>query len=579
MSKLNIDQQTIKELFSNKRSDFLIPDYQRPYAWEESECQTLWDDIFVFAFPENDYTKFDSDNDEYFLGPIVTFKNKAGKLEIIDGQQRLTTLMLLLRAFYSKFGNMKDQYAIKTSEDISTCIWKTNEFGQPDKNKLKIDSEVSTDEDKEEFLTILKTGIVDNTQKSRYARTYRFFQEKINEFLQEYPAYFAYLPTRILNNCILLPIEAESQDTALRIFSTLNDRGKPLSDTDIFKAQFYKHYSSLGKKDEFIRRWKDLEAVCEEIFDAPSGSPMDELFTRYMYYERAKQGIKNTTTEALRKFYERDSYAILKNNDTLDNLERLAEFWRKVSVQDDCFSDRILKRLFVLEYAPNGMWTYLVSVYFMQYSELDGSLNEEKFFDFLNKITAFIFGYAFIRPGVNALRSPVYPEMINIVSGLPVTFSGYKFDEENVKNIMSNYVFTNGRPITKSILAWWAYSNPNQTLISVDTSLEIEHIYPKKRQENENSLNEKNSLESLGNKALLEKSINIRASDYSFSDKIKYYQGYTTASGKSKAGTKIYELLKLSNEKSDYIEQDIIDRKKCIIEEFLKYLRDNELIG
>ena len=111
------------------------------------------------------------------------------------------------------------------------------------------------------------------------------FKRRFNEFLQEYPVnIFAYLPTRILNNCILLPIEAESQDTALRIFSTLNDRGKPLSDTDIFKAQFYKHYSSLGKKDEFIRRWKDLEAVCDDIFVAPSGSAMDELFTRYMYF-------------------------------------------------------------------------------------------------------------------------------------------------------------------------------------------------------------------------------------------------------------------------------------------------------
>lgn len=57
MSKLNIDQQTIKELFANKRSDFLIPDYQRPYAWGEAECQTLWDDIFAFAFPENDYSR------------------------------------------------------------------------------------------------------------------------------------------------------------------------------------------------------------------------------------------------------------------------------------------------------------------------------------------------------------------------------------------------------------------------------------------------------------------------------------------------------------------------------------------
>ena len=54
MSKLNVDQKTIKDLFQSKKSDFLIPDYQRPYAWEESECQTLWDDIFVFA--KSNYT-------------------------------------------------------------------------------------------------------------------------------------------------------------------------------------------------------------------------------------------------------------------------------------------------------------------------------------------------------------------------------------------------------------------------------------------------------------------------------------------------------------------------------------------
>lgn len=47
MSKLNVDQKTIIELLSDKRADFLIPDYQRPYAWNEEQCQTLWDDIFL----------------------------------------------------------------------------------------------------------------------------------------------------------------------------------------------------------------------------------------------------------------------------------------------------------------------------------------------------------------------------------------------------------------------------------------------------------------------------------------------------------------------------------------------------
>lgn len=121
---------------------------------------------------------------------------------------------------------------------------------------------------------------------------------------------------------------------------------------------------------------EDLEAICEEIFSSATGSPMDELFTRYMYFERAKQGNKNTTTEALRKFYERDKYKLLKNDHILDNLESLALFWKKVELQDDSFSDDVLKLLSVLHYAPNGMWTYLLSVYFMANKDDEGNLED-----------------------------------------------------------------------------------------------------------------------------------------------------------------------------------------------------------
>ena len=112
MSKLSVDNKNIFDLLKDKKADFLIPDYQRPYAWQEKECQKLWDDIFEFAIPENDATKFDT-NDEYFLGPIVTFMNKNKKFEVIDGQQRLTTILLLLRAFYAKYGSMQDSFSGK----------------------------------------------------------------------------------------------------------------------------------------------------------------------------------------------------------------------------------------------------------------------------------------------------------------------------------------------------------------------------------------------------------------------------------------------------------------------------------
>lgn len=177
MSKLNVDQASIMKFFSDRKSDFLIPDYQRPYAWDEDLCQTLWDDIFAFAIPDNDAYKFNT-NEEYFLGSIVTFKNEDGKLEVIDGQQRLTTFMLLLRAFYGRFEMMSDENSRKMRERISNCIWKADEFGNADMNILKIDSKVATDDDKEEFLSILKSGVVSKELKSNYANNYRFFSGK-----------------------------------------------------------------------------------------------------------------------------------------------------------------------------------------------------------------------------------------------------------------------------------------------------------------------------------------------------------------------------------------------------------------
>jgi hypothetical protein len=578
MSKLNVDQKSVKELFQNNKADFLIPDYQRPYAWEDKECQTLWDDIFAFAFPDDDYEKFDGSKDEYFLGPIVTFRNNEEKLEVIDGQQRLTTLMLLLRAFYSMFDNMKDANSVKTRENIARCIWKTDEFGSPDMNFLKIDSQVATDKDKDEFLSILKTGSVTSEQKSNYADNYRFFQKEIEKFLKQYPSYFPYLPIRILNNCILLPIEAESQDTALRIFSTLNDRGKPLSDSDIFKAQFYKFYSKQGKKDEFITQWKELEELTEKIFHPISGTPMDELFTRYMYYERAVKEIKSSTTEALRKFYERDGYKLLQSIETFENLKLLAAFWDDVSNQNkERFSEKVLRRLFVLNYAPNGMWTYFTSVYFMYNKDAEGGLDDDKFYTFLCKTTAFVWAYALTNPGLNSLRTPIFAEMVNIIKGQEVAFADYKFDTTQFKNIFNNYKFLNGRPLTKSMITWWAYNSEEQELMSLETIIEIEHIYAKNRFEKEQTLTSKELVESLGNKAILEKRINIRASDYRFEDKKKYYNGYETARG-SKTGTKVCELTKLAATKDDFNELDIANRYNSILNAFVDFLQFNELL-
>ncbi len=582
MSKLNVDQKSIYALLSDRKADYIIPDYQRPYAWDEDSCQTLWDDIFSFAIPDNDATKFDT-NDEYFLGSIVTFENDKKQKEVIDGQQRLTTFMLLLRAFYDRFTKMQDQGSKDFSERIASCIWKTDEMGKPDKDHLKIDSVVATDKDKEEFLSILRTGIVTNDQTSRYANNFRFFLKKVDEFINSFPTFAKNLPARILNNCILMPIEAESQDTALRIFSTLNDRGLPLSDSDIFKAQFYQYYKQKSEddRDEFIKDWKKLEETCEKIFHPITGTPMDDLFTRYMYFIRAKRdNNKSSTTESLRRFYERDKYSVLKQDDTFENLKDLAQFWEDITDQNrERFSEEVLKKLFILNYAPNSMWNYFISVYYLANRTEDGKLDDEDFKMFLDRTIAFIWGYAIIHPGVNALRTPIFAEMLNIVNLNEVTFSDFKFDKEQTRSAILIYDFKNGRPITKSMLALRMMLNKEQSYPKLSQQFDIEHIYPRKRQENEKGLSNNRQIDLLGNKSLLEKRVNIRASDYRFEDKIKYYQGFDNSRGQRIGGTENLELKNISNVYKKFGEKEIVERTNLFIDDFMNLLDKNGLIA
>lgn len=175
------------------------------------------------------------------------------------------------------------------------------------------------------------------------------------------------------------------------------------------------------------------------------------------------------------------------------------------------------------------------------------------------------------------MRTPIYDEMINIINGIEVTFDKYKFDKELVKQSLFNYSFDNRRPVTKSMLAWWAFTNEEQAYLPVEQPLEIEHIYAKNRQDIDGNLKDKRNLEKLGNKSLLEKSVNIRVSDFRFEDKIKKYKGYMNDKGKYIDGTKIQDLLTLNTRYKNFDEQDIESRNNLIIDTFIDYLSEEEL--
>ena len=571
--QLNAEQKTVSQIFMECKKAFLIPEYQRPYSWERDECRTLWENLREFAFPNDSITDFDADEENYFMGTILFFKNRAKEYELIDGQQRIVTFMLMLRAFYEAFGSAQDESIKNIRRKIEGCIWKLDYDEHPEIENPKLKYKVIVDKDAAELKKILTTGKPTDKNKSNYSVNYRLFKRWIEDLNADKPGYLLHFARRILNNCVLLPIETDSQNTALRIFTTLNDRGRELDDADIFKAQFYKYYLNRGsnEKDKFIERWKDLTELCNKNFHPRKGTPIDDLFRRYMYYLLAKNEVKNDTFPDMRDYYEKDGYKVLQSNKTFEDLETLANFWDDAAARnEERFSPRILRQLYILSWAPYNIWVNVVSIYFMGNRELD----EEKFYNFLNKITAMILMHAITNPGVQSIRRPFFVEFQNILHGRPLEFKHFRQDTRILRERLTNTNFSNWRAITGSMLAWWTFQNPAQELPPLGMDLQIEHILAKKRQELHHVLKNPDALEFLGNKSLLEKSINIRAADYRLVDKKIFY----LSDGRAKLATFNLELRTLAETYDDFTEDKIIARNEKIFDAFINYLREQNLL-
>ena len=257
---IEVNKQSVEALLgSGKSKPFVIPEYQRPYAWTDEQVETLFEDLWDFTATSGGTERESS----YFLGSVVSYENEDDEQEIIDGQQRITSLFLLLRAIYTKL--IATPASERTAEannfigKIEPTIWRTNKLtGTVDFKNILLTSRVVNNEGNEILRSILETGKADEDAKDNYSKNYRHFQELFDKHSTENPLMVYQFIYALLNQAILLPITADTQDTALTIFSTLNDRGLPLSDADIFKAKIYNQLAPDDKK-AFIDRWKDLD--------------------------------------------------------------------------------------------------------------------------------------------------------------------------------------------------------------------------------------------------------------------------------------------------------------------------------
>lgn len=282
--KLSAKQKSVLLIFSTDVR-YLIPNYQRPYSWDITNCRHLWEDLFSF-FQSEKYAE------GYFLGNIVLAKSpNTNYFEVIDGQQRLITLTLLIKAI-SLFDNNN-----KALQDI---MWIPNRRNNDSEQRLK--SSVFEDKDNEYLLDCLKIIDTQNINKkdSKFHANLDFFIEKINENIKDNIVEFSDF---ILDNIFILPIESDdieqdsARENALIIFERINNRGLELSDADIFKAQLYTSSANISKQNEFIIRWNTLVERVEGI-----SYKVDDVFRIYMHIIRGIN--KDTDSEiGLRQFF------------------------------------------------------------------------------------------------------------------------------------------------------------------------------------------------------------------------------------------------------------------------------------
>ena len=563
MAELHVSKKTISKLFSEMQGrKFIIPDFQRPYKWNIEKCETLWDDI------ENFTTSDAEQSSDYFLGTIVSYVNGDKNQEIIDGQQRITSFFLLLRSFYKKLEDMdSDDDDVKgLKNQLAPCIWDIDSISQKisDKSTFHIKSLVATEEDNDTFHRILETGEVKNDAATdNYSLNYSFFKRRCDEYASSNPLQWKNLCVTILTRCVILPIECDTSETALTIFSTLNDRGMPLSDSDIFKAQIYRNIQTAEERKTFTETWKELSSVCKQ-----GKLTIDDVFRYYTHVLRARSDDKSKEI-GLRKFYAHDNYQRLKEATLVIEVLELANFWRYLNTKippdeniDYSISDESLKYLHCLNRYPNEYWKYVVSVFYLKNKEKEDF--DSLFTEILKKLVAFLFSKFIIAPTVNAIKDDTYQSCINVEKGKSIA---YKINW-NKDTLNSGIESHHSSRISRGLLLLHAYSNKDQVELIPET-FDIEHIFPKKWQDTNyfgwEHLDAVAYLDRLGNKIVLEKKLNIQAGNGYFRQKKDKYKLSSIA---------VIKELADSNE-NDWVKKDIEQREERLKSNLLTFFTEH----
>jgi len=254
--KIHGSEKTIGKVFSDDFA-FEIPHYQRPYSWTPEHAGELWDDLAA-TLADHDSVAID-EIPPYFLGCIVLIKaDGSPDSKVVDGQQRLTTLTILLAALRE---TIEDR---SVAEGLTEFLYAKGNpvVGTTDRFRL-----LTRDRDREFFqkyvqkqgalphLVKIDKAHLDSTSKLHFWANGLLLLDRARRLTE---AQRRRLATFMLTRCVLVVVSSPDLDSAYRIFSILNNRGLDLSHTDILKAEIVGQLPP-DLSEEYSEKWEDAE--------------------------------------------------------------------------------------------------------------------------------------------------------------------------------------------------------------------------------------------------------------------------------------------------------------------------------
>ncbi|WP_049486915.1 MULTISPECIES: DUF262 domain-containing protein [Streptococcus] len=344
---------------------FTIPEYQRAYSWGTDHCDKLWQDIQNFVASNN--------KDSYFFGTIIiNCQEDDTRFGLIDGQQRTTTFLLLLKALLIKINDSIKQtpndedsagllrglkerrrkimgilYKVE-SEDITDEPNKERD-GEICKRLLTLESYSINERYKTDLSSILNSVDYDEAKSNVIKIPYKQKDNKYTNFFRNFNYFYTVieeLPASQLNiiakaftdNCEVIEIKSWQVEQAITMFNSLNSDGLPLYDADIISAKLYAIAEKDGNGKEFTNLWTSLLSQISDLTKNGIAN-IDSILMQHMYYTRAirgetvsDSGVVNVTTPGLRRYYTEINKDLLNSPVNLcKDMIRLAKIWKKIS--------------------------------------------------------------------------------------------------------------------------------------------------------------------------------------------------------------------------------------------------------